>query len=260
MSSHPTPKPTILFLASSPDDQAPIRLDEEMRAIEQKINGSEHRNAFELESKCATRPDDLIQHLNAYRPTVVHFSGHGGEAGELVLMDEARRSKPVAPSALKALFSTLKGNIRLVVLNACYSKTQAVAIADVIDCVIGMNDEIGDTAAIKFAASFYRAVCFGCSVREAFEQGRVSLMLEGIPEESTPELIVRKGVNAKAIYLASDSISSRGRIGSAPSKATEVSYSQQKLVLDFGVSSEIPVNETREVFDDDTAAVRQWSG
>ena len=46
------------------------------------------------------------------------------------------------------------------ILNACYSKKQAEAITQVIDCAIGMNDAIGDEAAITFAASFYRAIGF----------------------------------------------------------------------------------------------------
>jgi len=116
-------------------------------------------------------------------------------------MNDLRQTKTVSPSALKALFSTLKDNIRLVVLNACYSKTQAEAIVEVIDCVVGMNTSIGDQAAIAFAASFYRAIGFGRSIKEAFEQGKVSLMLEGIPEENTLELLCRKGIDAGSVCL-----------------------------------------------------------
>ena len=99
------------------------------------------------------------------------------------------------------MFTTLKGNIRLVFLNACYSREQALALVETIDCVIGMKESIGDDAAIAFASSFYRAVGFGCSLQEAFEQGRISLLLEGIPEEDIPELLVKKGVDAKKVLL-----------------------------------------------------------
>jgi len=102
---------------------------------------------------------------------------------------------------LKALFSTLKDKIRVVVLNACYSKEQAEAITQVIDCAVGMSDSIGDRAAITFAASFYRAIAFGRSVKEAFDQGIASLLLEGIPEEDTPKLITKDGVSPSDIYL-----------------------------------------------------------
>jgi hypothetical protein len=194
-------KAKILFFASNPDNVTQLHLDEEIRAITMKIRASDYRDSLDLISAWAVRPDDLLQELNAHKPTIVHFSGHGTEMGSLVLMDDSRQPKIVPPSALKALFSTLKDNIRLVVLNACYSKTQATAVADVIDCVVGMNTSIGDQAAITFAASFYRAIGFGRSVKESFEQGRVSLMLEGIPEEDTPELLVRQGVDPANVFL-----------------------------------------------------------
>ncbi len=99
--------------------------------------------------------------------------------------------KPVSPTVLKALFATLKDNIRLVILNACYSSISTGGINDIVDCVVGMKTAIGDQAAITFAAAFYRAIGFGRSVKDAFEQGRLALMLEGIPEEATPELWIK---------------------------------------------------------------------
>jgi hypothetical protein len=88
-----------------------------------------------------------------------------------------------------------------VVLNACFSRPQAEAIVDVIDCAIGMNRAIGDEAAIVFAAAFYQGVGFGRSVKDAFESGKAALMLDGIPEEKTPVLLARKGVDPSTIFL-----------------------------------------------------------
>jgi hypothetical protein len=64
-----------------------------------------------------------------------------------------------------------------------------------------MNRPIGDAAAIVFAASFYRAVGFGRSVQEAFELGKAALLLEGIPEDQTPELLTRLGVDVAELRL-----------------------------------------------------------
>jgi len=149
----------------------------------------------------ATRPDDLLQALNQFHPHIVHFSGHGSPTGEIILVDNIGNPKPVTAQALKALFTTLKDNIHIVILNACYSKIQAKAIAEVIDCVIGMNIAIGDRAATIFAASFYRAIGFGRSVKEAFDQGVTALLLEGIPEQNTPELLLKSGINPGQLYL-----------------------------------------------------------
>jgi len=99
------------------------------------------------------------------------------------------------------LFTSVNINIRLVVLNACYSEVQAKAIAEVVDCVVGMKKEIGDEAAIIFAEYFYSALGYGRSVKQAFEQGKVALILESIPEGDVPVLIVRKGIDPADVML-----------------------------------------------------------
>ncbi len=197
----PSRKVVSVFLTANPVATSRLRLDEEIRAITEKIRLSEHRDAVELISMWATRPDDLLQALNQYHPHIVHFSGHGSPTGEIILVDNVGNHKPVTTRALKALFASLKDNIRIVVLNACYSELQAQAITEVVDCAIGMNAAIGDSAAIVFAASFYGAIGFGRSVQEAFEQGKAALLLEGIDEDKTPELIAKKGIDPSQIFL-----------------------------------------------------------
>jgi hypothetical protein len=191
----------ILFLAASPEGTTPLVLDEESREIDHKVRSADYRDSLELVTKWAVRPDDLLLYLNQFRPQIVHFSGHGSKAEEILLMDANRNPTPVSKAALKQLFATLKDNIRVVVLNACYSRPQAEAITEVIDCAIGMKRGIGDNAAVRFAASFYRAIGFGRSVYDAFQQGRTALMLEGIPEQDTPELLARSAVDPKTIFL-----------------------------------------------------------
>ena len=190
----------VLFLSANPAGTPPLALDEEMREITHKIRASEHRDSVELISRWAVRPDDLLQALNEHKPHIVHFSGHGSSTDEIILLDNDRNPKPVSKAALESLFRTLKDNVEVVILNACYSRPQAEAITQVIDCAIGMNKAIGDQASIVFAASFYRAIGFGRSVQEAFDQGKTALLLEGIPEEKTPELLVRQGVDASLMF------------------------------------------------------------
>jgi hypothetical protein len=201
----------ILFLAANPAGTSHLALDQECREIEQKIRASEHRDAFEFVTKWAVRTGDLLQYLNQHRAHIIHFSGHGSSAKELILLDAEDRPKAVSKRALKQLFETLKDNIRVVLLNACYSRPQAKAITDVIDCAIGMDHEIGDEAAVVFSAAFYQAIGFGRSVKDAFESGKTALMLEGIPETKTPKLLVRDGVDPSDISLIASVRRSRDR-------------------------------------------------
>jgi hypothetical protein len=139
--------------------------------------------------------------LLIHRPQIVHFSGHGSSSEEIILVNENGEPKPVSNDALKALFLTLKDNVQIVLLNACFSQPQANALIEVIDCAIGMSKAIGDKAAIVFAASFYRGIGFGRSVQTSFELGKVALQCDGIPEKDTPQLLVRKGVDPSKLFL-----------------------------------------------------------
>jgi hypothetical protein len=191
----------VLLVCANPRGTAALKLDEEVRQIESKVRGSEYRDCIKIITSLAARPDDLLQYLNEHQPHVVHFSGHGSEEEEIILLDRDGKPKSVSKEALVSLFRTLKGNIRVVMLNACFSEPQASAIIQEIDCAIGMKRAIGDDAAITFAASFYRAVGFGRSVKEAVDQGKSALLLEGILEERTPVLLNRRGVAPESVFL-----------------------------------------------------------
>src|SRR5262249_45829363 len=132
-------------------------------------------------------------------------SGHGSDNGELLLVSDSGVVKALQPQILKTLFASLKDNLQVVIINACYSQLQAKAINETIDFVIGMNAQVGDKAAIAFAASFYRALGFGRTIQEAFQQGKIAIMFENIAEESTPILLIRNGVSDKALNFATGS-------------------------------------------------------
>jgi hypothetical protein len=86
-----------------------------------------------------------------------------------------------------------------VVLNACYSAPQAHAIAQSIDCVIGLSDAISDRAALRFSVAFYQALAYGRDVGAAFELACVQLELAGIDEAQTPRLVTRDPALAKLV-------------------------------------------------------------
>ena len=61
-------KSKILFLAASPSDMDQLALNEESRAIGQKLRASERRDSLELITRWAVRPDDLLDYLNEFQP------------------------------------------------------------------------------------------------------------------------------------------------------------------------------------------------
>lgn len=192
----------ILFLAANPMDGATrLRIDEEIREIDQKIHSSTLRAQIELVSEWAVRARDLQAALLRHEPDIVHFSGHGSQASEIMLEDDAGNSKAVSRKALSDLFRILKENIRVVVLNACYAKDQAQLLTRTIDFTIGMNAAIENNDSIIFAAHFYQSLAFGRSVKEAFELAVNQLDLEGRAGAQVPKLLVRKGADPSKSWL-----------------------------------------------------------
>ena len=193
----------ILFLAANPIDTEPRRLNAEMRAIDRALRAAEYRDRFQIEQQWALRIGDLQEALLRYQPDIVHFSGYGTDTSEIVLEDASGAGRVVPSGALSRLFSVLRDNIRCVVLNACYSEPQAQAIADHIDCVVGMTTAIRDDAAIEFATAFYRAIGFGRTVQTAFDLGTNLIGLQDLPDEDTLHLVAKKVKAADVSFVRS---------------------------------------------------------
>lgn len=167
------------------------------------MRSAKYRDAFSFKTRWALRPDDLQEALLDENPTIVHFSGHGHVYQGLVVHGANGTTQPIATEALRHLFTVLKDDIRVVLLNACYSAEQADAIAGVIDVVIGMSGTVSDEAARLFAAAFYRAIGAGRSVGSAFELGVNAMRLEGFMDEDDALILrERPGVCANALVFA----------------------------------------------------------
>jgi hypothetical protein len=200
-----SPAKTILFLGVNPKDSRRLRLDEEVRKIEQGLERSQRRDQFKIVQKWAVTDDDLRRAMLDYEPEIVHFAGHGTGAGEgdpgrdmvlagradqggLAFEDHTGHVRQVSGEFLARLFELFADSVKCVVLNACYSEDQAEAIARHIDCVVGMKADIQDEAAIKFAVGFYDALGAGKDYEKAFKFGCSTIEPKGVPESLTPVL------------------------------------------------------------------------
>ena len=182
----------ILILTANPKipNYEPLRLDAEVRQIEEALKRSRCRERFQLETQLATRTKDLRRALLDHQPQIVHFSGHGSGEQGLVLENDDGKLQLVSTEALTQLFGTSEiSEVECVLLNACYSEVQASAIHQIVDCVIGMDQPIGDKAAILFAEGFYDALGAGKPFEFAFRFGRNAIQMVNTSEYITPKLI-----------------------------------------------------------------------
>ena len=193
----PPPKRKLLILAANPKSSTRLRLDEEVRDISEGLKRARHRDDFEIAQRWAVRPRDFQRAMLEETPQMVHFSGHGeGEAG-LYFEDAVGNPKLVTGTALASLFKLFsqKTQIECVILNGCYSQTQAEAIIRHVPHVIGMQQAVGDQAAIEFAVGFYDALGNGESVEFAFESGKVAMELNSTGYAEIPILLTGQGMN-----------------------------------------------------------------
>ncbi|BBC26112.1 COR domain-containing protein [Pseudanabaena sp. ABRG5-3] len=186
--SESKPMKTILMLAANPKNSVSLRLQEEERDIKERLRLAGY-GTEPIKTAVAVRPRDIQQAMLDFKPQIIHFSGHGADEDGLVFEDIDGEFKLIGGEDLADLFDLFSDRIECVVLNACYSETQAEAIRQNIKYVIGMNQAIGDRAAIEFAVGFYAAIGAGESYEFAFKLGCNAIRLAGIKEYSTPKLL-----------------------------------------------------------------------
>jgi hypothetical protein len=226
-------KHTILFLAANPLGTTELALGREARAIQEELERGRYRDQFELVTRWAVKPLDLLRELRNLKPRIVHFSGHGvrtdvrsgaelardvvgkGVVGDADAIDSDRqcgllfegpdtRPQPVSTAALKETFGAAGASVKLVVLNACYSDVQADALLVHVGCVVGMSGSIRDESAKSFAIGFYGGLGERESVAQAYWQGRAAIALAGGGDGACPQLKTRDDTDAARLFIAED--------------------------------------------------------
>ncbi len=183
----------ILFMSANPAETTALKLTKEMRDIKNTLRSSRNRDDFDFILEPQVNASIIRQRIKEERPEIVHFSGHGGLdtglAEGIVVAGSNGNPIVLTGSALGRLFDMAKDYVKCVVLNSCYSDTQAEAIKAHIPHVIGMNDAIDNTSARMFSVGFYEALGLGEPYEDAFNSGTLAIEMEGLPGADVPILL-----------------------------------------------------------------------
>ena len=231
-------KATVLFLAADPfSEETKLELEKEYKAVYNALAGAQHGDAFPIGYYPDPATFDFIRLLLDSRPAILHFSGHGSPHDELIFVSEDGEAQAASTDALRTVFGALDEPARLVVLNACYSESQAKAITETVDFAIGMSSEITDEAAIVFSTEFYRALGENSSVAAAHGLGLAVLKMEQIPEAHIPRLICRRGADPRKAFIAMEY--SEAAAGSEDADASKIVIGDIEVALNIpaGASS-----------------------
>ncbi len=195
----------ILYATSSADKDRPLRVDQEMRRVKAAVRASTHRDLVVIEHLPAATANDVLDALVAFRPHVVHFSGHANES--VLAFDEGtdgygpHKGHRIGAELFKELLESTDEAPTLVVLNACSSAAHLDSLLGKITMAVGMDDTIGDVDAIVFATRFYATLAEGQSVEAALTTARVDMKLNGLPDHDLPTLRAVAGIDPANVRL-----------------------------------------------------------
>ena len=191
---------TVLLMTTNAEGDAKLNLDNEVRAIQENIRKSAHRDNIKFETRPAAQPLDLMDAINDVNPQVVQISGHGLPGDKIIMRAPDGKPSEVPLAAIVQVMMTAE-SVRLVLFNMCFTDDEAKAVVKYVEAAIGMSGPIGDDAAMVYFAQFYLSTGYAKSVKVAFEQAKAALMLLGIKEENTPVLYVKEGLDPAQIFL-----------------------------------------------------------
>jgi len=191
MNGTPSLKIRILLVAANPADSNPLKLDSEIREIEQAILKYSKHASVKIRKFQGLRITDLQHELLTYKPTHVHFSGHGNANG-IALVDEHDNTRLVRIESLTELFRLLAQQIKCVFLNSCCSAGQSRLISKYIRYVVCMAGEVPDDMAIRFAVDFYAGIGAGRGEKFAFHWALTSMALNETGGRDIPHLFTKR--------------------------------------------------------------------
>lgn len=168
----------VLIWSSNPRNADRLRLDQEYRDLQVAIRGTRSASSLNVLKEPSCRYSDITAALDRFDPHILHFSGHGGE-DVLYFEDVQGTAKAVQKQALAKVLSHQK-ELRLVILNTCFSLDQGQAFAEAVGLAIVSEGSILDQDAIDFSREFYTALGYGQrSYLEAFKRAKSALEMTG---------------------------------------------------------------------------------
>lgn len=197
----------ILVVISNPTGSAALDLTRERELIESSWGQMQDVDVHFVERPTTSA---LLEKLAEEDFHVLHFMGHGDfnretGRGVLLLEDDAGGVEQVDASTMEVLLRD-ESTLRLVFLNACktamateeqsldpFAGVATSLIMAGIPAVVAMQFPISDTAAVKFAGTFYRRVVQGYPVDAAMAEARKAIRVAEPQsmEWATPVLFMR---------------------------------------------------------------------
>lgn len=177
----------ILFIKVNPIGTKNLYLDVEEKELMDTCQKSANREHYVIESKGAVSIRDLHEYLEAFKPTILHISGHGNAEGKLYFHDAENHKKEVSMAKFCDFIKNYNSHLKCIFLNACFSISgiESTQIHEG-QAIIGMKEEVPNDTAVLFSKSFYTSLFGGKSIQDSFQSALGVVGIDGFGDESIP--------------------------------------------------------------------------
>lgn len=151
----------ILFLANSAGETADAKIIEECQGIKKQFDQSplyrDQVEVFELPFKASISE---ITRILEKKPEIIQFCGRTKTKG-IMFAQKNMIPQPLSPERIKRLFAPLKGFIKFVFLDGCYSAAQAAELSKYECFVAGINYSAADHTRVKLSKALHFEISRG---------------------------------------------------------------------------------------------------
>ncbi len=189
------PATILLCTANAAEQSRRLRLEEELRAIEDALTRSRLRERYQPRMSLAVTFAKVLHELDDHEPMFVHFSGHGDRSGDLILKGEGDDDLHVPPARVAELLAALRTRPMLVTFATCHSRALAKAASQHAAFAIGFDGRLDDDSAPLFSATLYERLASHAEVdvQRAFKLARLACLASGHPSVERARLFEHPG-------------------------------------------------------------------
>ena len=194
-------KPLKILYAGSKKSST-LDLENSYQTLSKSLKTFIAKDIVRFSKSLSINTSNIFDILLKQKPHIFHFSGKQ-DGGDIRITDENNHVTTISDIELAGFLTSFGDNIKLAIIDTCYSYNCAKSISDVVDFSIGVKDSIYDVDADKYFKVFYNALCSGFSIKDSIGQASASLKFKGTPSKEIPVLFCKKNADPSKSYFIS---------------------------------------------------------
>lgn len=187
----------MLFLAPEVGGLSPRNQFSEMKRAVSQVRQA---GSIRFKGVFHVHVNTLFEELNRESPDIFHFSGKQS-GGDILMRTEGGALTTVSDLALAGMFQSLDQDLKLVVIDTCFSLPCASRVAKVVPCAMGVEGSPYEDDTVTFYKVFCQTLASGKSLKDATAKAQTALRFAKVAPGEIPQLCCRPGVDPATVFL-----------------------------------------------------------